>query len=143
MTLKTETLTTPKPATHPEMPREADAKDLEQTRPLKLSEALRLGAMNTKQVFQDLGSTKDGTTCGIGAVFVGLGYEFDGASHHDVMAKHPELQVLDTPVNFGGRLPKGCGHAAKGTVVDQIIHLNDKHRLPRNQIADWLQSLGL
>lgn len=148
------------PDTRPDwMPGDADPKTLEQTKPLKLSEALRFGAMGTTQTFSKLGDTDAGTACGVGAVFVGLGYQFSGPnSVGNVIAAHPELRVLQTPVRLIGRMPEMCVehrgfrrpddfHASYSShgenILDAIIHLNDDHHLPREQIASWLEGLGL
>lgn len=125
-------------------PAETPARELEAPKPLKLSEAMRLGAMSTTQVIGKLGrvSGGEGEACGIGAVLAGLGYEFEGVEWNSMLASHRELKALTVPVSAAKIA--GCRHSGIGTtVVDAIIHMNDKHQMPRNQIADRLESLGL
>lgn len=125
-------------------PAEVPARELETSKPLKLSEAMRLGSMTTTQVIGKLGHVDGGTgtACGIGAVLAGLGYGFAGTSWGEVLSKNPELKALTVPVS--GAKIAGCGCNFGGrTVVDAIIHLNDDHEMPRNKIADRLESLGL
>lgn len=52
--------------------------------------------------------------------------------------------VLRRRVDLSGSLP--CPHKATAgnmSVSSAIYHLNDDHRMPRNEIADWLGSIGL
>lgn len=125
-------------------PAEVPARELETSKPLKLSEAMRLGSMTTTQTIGSLGTVKDGTgeACGIGAVLAGLGYGFSNTSWGSVLSANPELKALTVPVS--GAKIAGCGCSFGGrTVVDAIIHLNDDHQMPRNKIADRLEELGL
>lgn len=53
-------------------------------------------------------------------------------------------RVLNKRVDLSGSLP--CDHrdtAGNMSVNKAIYHLNDTHRMPRNEIADWLSGLGL
>lgn len=101
----------------------------ETTKPLKLSEAIRLGAMATDQAFGTFG---DGThTCGIGAAQVALGLTPQPDDELNMMLEH------------AGPVRSPCADRRHGSVRETIIHLNDDHKLPREKIADWLESLGL
>lgn len=102
----------------------------DQAHPLKLSEAIRLGAMMTEQTFGEFGD--ESKTCGIGAAQLALG----------------------EPVGFSGGLfallnqsPRvACpqaGHDHSSTVGALIVHLNDGEQMPREKIADWLETIGL
>ena len=100
----------------------------ETTKPLKLSEAIRLGAMMTEQTFGEFGD--DERTCAIGAAQKALGLP--------VSANGPLVNLLhdrsaDAP----------CGHDDSWSVGALIVHLNDDDRWPREKIADWLEGLGL
>lgn len=101
----------------------------ETTKPLKLSEAIRLGAMMTEQTFGEFGD--DERTCAIGAAQKALGLP--------VSAGGPLLHLLGDrsaePPCEHGSLPWSVGAL--------IIHLNDDDRWPREKIADWLEGLGL
>lgn len=141
--MKVETITAPEVVTDAP-PAEVPARELETSKPIKLSEAIRLGSMTTTQVFNTLGVVEGGTgtACGIGAVLAGLGYGFDNQGWTTMTDAHPELKALDVPVDASKIA--GCGHKDLGrTVVNAIIHLNDLHRMPRHKIADRLEELGL
>lgn len=96
---------------------------LEQAKPLKLSEAMRLATM--QQAFGDF--KKGGARCAIASAADVLGVDFS------------QLALLSgrKPI-----VPMPCGHESSA-VWDSIIHLNDEHKLTRAQVADWLESNGL
>lgn len=99
--------------------------------PLKLSEALRLGAMVTRQVFGQIGDLKE-TTCAIGAVYKGFG--FDGSDTGGQMLSKELNQInVKCPDN---------SVCSQGSLEGVIIHLNDQHHWPRENIATWLEGLG-
>lgn len=100
----------------------------EKTKPLKLSEAIRFGAMATEQIF---GAFGDGErTCALGAAQVALGERpGDGGGVIDVLGT--------------ARVERPCGHGGSASVRDSIIHLNDGDHWPRERIASWLEELGL
>lgn len=104
--------------------------------PLRLSEAIRLGAMTTDQAFWTF-ADEQGGTCAVGAAIVALG----GDPSRDVEAFEA---VVRQRVDLSGETI--CEHAQYWTSTDiagAIYHLNDQHRMPRNQIADWLAAMGL
>ena len=100
----------------------------EATKPLKLSEAIRLGAMMTEQTFGEFGD--DDRTCAIGAAQKALGLP--------VSDNGPLLHLL-----HARSAAAPCGHGSTWSVGGLIIHLNDDDRWPREKIADWLEGLGL
>ena len=100
----------------------------EQTKPLKLSEAIRLGAMSTKQAFATWGDQE--STCAIGAAQVALGLHPGDGDRLNRMLK--DAAIVDLP----------CGHHER-PLGQAIIHLNDADRWPRERIASWLEGLGL
>lgn len=114
------TVETLPPTTTPDAP--------ERTKPLKLSEAIRLGAMMTEQTFGDFGD--DDRTCAIGAAQKALGLPVSGSGPLNQLL---HLRRADPP----------CGHHSSRTVGSLIMHLNDDDRWPREKIADWLATLGL
>lgn len=118
----------PETLTHaPEAPTTTEAP--EQTKPLKLSEAIRLGAMMTEQTFGEFGD--DDRTCAIGAAQKALGLP--------VSAKGPLNGLLHSR-----QADAPCGHgSATWTVGSLIMHLNDDDKWPREKIADWLEGMGL
>ena len=108
-------------------------------KPLKLSEAIRLGSISRQQAFGQY-ERADGSVCGIGAAFVGFGEppsSMGGKLHHHVLMKllATAMKMPDCDIN-------GCSHPSS-SVGDYIIHQNDLHHLPRNKIADNLEKLGL
>ena len=98
---------------------------------LRLSEAIRLGAMLKPQVF---GILRDGIgTCALGAALEACG----------IVANH--LNNLEYVIN---RWPwtdakfhncPGCGYWGYPSAV--ITHLNDAHHWTREQIADWVETI--
>lgn len=100
----------------------------ERTKPLKLSEAIRLGAMMTEQTFGEFGD--DERTCAIGAAQKALGLPVSGEGLLNALLHE---RRADAP----------CGHEARWTVGSLIMHLNDDDKWPREKIADWLGGLGL
>lgn len=121
------TVETTQPAVEETAPPPAEAP---RTTPLKLSEAIRLGAMMTEQAFATFGDRTK--TCAIGAAQVALGLE---PGHDDGLAE----MLIETP---SVALP--CEHRRNANSIGSaVIHLNDDDRWPRERIATWLESLGL
>lgn len=110
----------------------------ETNQPMKLSEAMRLGAMLNPQGF--IGDS-DGTpaghsasingerTCALVAAQRAIGH--DGLSW---TAGWPWLTK-------GPSTCPACGSETEHGPFITIIHLNDFHRWTREQIADWVQSI--
>lgn len=103
---------------------------------MKLSEAIRLGAMNRAQAFFRF--FRDDATCANGAAL-------DACGLLDM-----SIDALDSRHNFAllgrfpiiGSLPRGCpecGYESYGEF--KIAHLNDTHRWTREQIADWVETI--
>jgi len=107
----------------------------ESVTPLKLSEALRLGAMSTEQWFGEM-TDGHGRYCAMGTISHAIGID-DGD-----MRYFPSTFL--TPARDELRLDDGC---CRQTLFYQlwmqIAHLNDFHRLPRERIADLLEEAGL
>lgn len=104
---------------------------LETPKPLKLSEALRLGAMGTKQAFGNW-TDADGAMCAMSTAW----YALTGHEEHDAQSTQL-VRLLD-----GRRVTNPeTGHDHSLTAV--IIDLNDDKKWPRHKIADWLESIGL
>lgn len=102
---------------------------IEVSTPLRLSEALRLGAMGTKQTFGRLGDLRN-TACAIGAVYHGFG--FNGYD-----AESMELNRIISAVTVA------CGGCDwNSSLSATIVHMNDAHKMPREKIADYIESLG-
>jgi hypothetical protein len=109
---------------------EAPSPAQETTKPLKLSEAIRLGAMMTEQAFGTFGDQEH--TCGIGAAQIALGLTPSDGGPLNALLRN----ALVTP-------PCDHDNLYGGDVRSAIIHLNDDHHWPREKVADWLEGLGL
>lgn len=86
--------------------------------------------MSTTQIFHSFGNENE--TCALGAALLGFG-EFPSDCG-------PLLKIIS-----GDNSPvvDCCRCAYLGTVGSVVMHLNDNHKMPRNEIADWLEELGL
>lgn len=90
---------------------------------MKLSDAIRLGAMMKPQCYGSYHKGKG--SCAIGAALDAV-----GAEECDEEVLWPWLEKLeDCPV---------CNQADGETIIP---HLNDKHRWTREQIADFVQTI--
>jgi hypothetical protein len=128
-------------------PVEAPARrPVEQRTQIKLSEALRLGAMTTKQAFGQT-ITEDGGACAIGAIIIGMGGTVDrpgrvpGLLYDEgkrvgplTCPSHRRRTSLFHPPNL-------CGE--RRPLISMLIHLNDGHRMRREDIGRWMESQGL
>lgn len=125
---------------------------------MKLSEAIRLGAMVHPQGFGALIShdwngdrSRIRETCALGAAWVASG----GASHEAIVTADlvtwrgytragGRILILDLPDAWTGTLnlqtdcPERCGN---GTLAGTIQHLNDQHHWTREQIADFVEAI--
>lgn len=99
---------------------------------MKLSEAIRLGALLHPQCFDTMRTYRyyrDGRrdilgTCALGAAEE-AGYHAQRQSDWIVLAQCPEGCPLDGPVWLG----------------NVVSHLNDYHRWTRERIADWVATV--
>lgn len=100
---------------------------------LKLSDAIRLGAMLKPQIQDNF--WRDGGTCALGAALDACG-ELKGDSdlelHLRVRALWPLVSVrVESPTDSGVVRP----------LLYQIADLNDVDGWTREQIADWVESI--
>ena len=103
----------------------------EQVTPLKLSEALRLGAMTTEQTFGVM--ERNGRYCAVGTILHAMGLPLDWKL----------LRGCGPSEGLFQQNCLSCGHHSQAFLIDLIVHLNDFHRLPREEIADLLEQAGL
>ena len=96
---------------------------------MRLSEAIRLGAMMTSQAFQAL-FTNDGA-CALGAALLAIGAAPD-------QALHSALNRWPWAFTVSANCPS-CGRSR--CVFEVITHLNDAHRWTREQIARWIAGI--
>ena len=108
---------------------------VEIVKPLKLSEALRLGAMNTAQAYgswHETDSAGNDMMCALSTAW----YALTGHKGNDASGS-PLAHLLES---------RSVRHPVDGepyTVMSAVVDLNDKHKWSRPRIADWLESLGL
>lgn len=96
---------------------------------MRLSEAIRLGAMMRPQTFRTL-LTDDGA-CALGAALLAVGSRPEAAVR-SALDRWPWASTVsaDCPT---------CGRSR--TVFRVITHLNDRHRWTREQIAKWVAGI--
>lgn len=131
MTAPTKTLVETAPETYPEV----QPLPLETAKPLKLSEAIRLGSMGTLQAqgtYLDHDENGEPMMCAMSTAW----YALTGKAGMDAQ-QTPLVELLSKsyvthPVH-GGALP----------VTSAIIDLNDNRGWDRQKIAGWLESIGL
>jgi hypothetical protein len=94
--------------------------------PIKPSEAIRLGCLLAPR--QAFGRYGDGIeeACATKAMHLGYGDAIRAATGY-----YPALRSL------------GCPVCDQDGTYNRLAHLNDDHRWSREQIADWLEGLGL
>lgn len=111
---------------------------------MKLSEAIRLGAMLKPQAFGRISGPVDGPrgpgdvlglrfvlgTCALGAAYdAGFIRQLADADVHDVEMYCPACGQW----SYGGEAVALVNHI--------VMHLNDEHRWTRERIADWVESV--
>lgn len=117
--------------------------------PIRFSDAMRAGAVRTGQAFamaylNDANSLK--YTCAGGAVMFGLYGRVPFDMYADLAELYPN--VISAPAKCPiGNCPVEVSEIFTNqpafTVGNIVIHLNDAHKMPRMDIADWIDSLGL
>jgi len=106
---------------------------------LKLSEALRLGAMHTRQAFGVMTDGR-GAYCAIGTIWLAMGLP---VGSDDGLSEGPHWMFCHHEMDLAPFRYEGCFHCLDLDVADLVMHLNDYHSMPRNQIADLLEGAGL
>ena len=103
-----------------------------QTEQKELAEFIRAGSTRGPQCFGSYFDEKGGS-CALGAVYEGV-YHLP-RQHGKLIPDHLErlFRCLDVVMKV---CPQGCGKRLP--LAPMIVHLNDDHRLTREQIAEWL-----
>jgi hypothetical protein len=96
---------------------------------MRLSEAIRLGAMMRPQAFRTL-LTDDGA-CALGAALLAVGSRPEEAVR-SALDRWPWASTVSADC------PR-CGRSR--TVFRVITHLNDRHRWTREQVAKWVAGI--
>lgn len=104
---------------------------------MRLSEAIKLGAMLKPQGFGDY-QTRNGGACALGSAMDAVGVETDiQNSLTDLL-----LGQLLPATNTSAACPvKPCNDDFAREIGSVIVHLNDDHRWTREQIADWVATV--
>jgi len=105
--------------------------------PMKLSTAIRLGAMLKPQAYD--GSATD-ATCALRAACEALGIKDErrptGTLNYTALrAAYPLLWSTEHGC------PACVANADGADVLDRVYHLNDWHRWTRERIADWIATI--
>ena len=98
----------------------------------ELAEFIRAGSARGHQCFGSYFDEKGGS-CALGAVYEGV-YHLP-REHGKLIPDHLErlFRCLDEVVK---KCPQGC--SKRLPLAPMIVHLNDDHRMTREQIAEWL-----
>ena len=102
---------------------------------MKLSEAIRLGAMNRPQAFGAF--EHRGGTCALGAACEAIGLSIEVANHAHISER---LQSLFPVLRTQRVACPVCGRVQHCSLASLIADLNDRHRWTREAIADWVES---
>lgn len=107
---------------------------------IKLSEAIRLGAMLHPQGFERLfdHSLSDGrvmSSCAIGAALEAIGHS--ETSEYMELSKFPTAWSM-LPVS---ECPACLNNSHAGTILSTIAHINDTHRWTREDIGRWVATV--
>lgn len=97
---------------------------------MRLSDAIRVGAMNKPQAFGCMEHA--GHTCALGAAFDAVGLLFVSNRGDKARLMFPEMCSF---------VPGPCDCDIAGAVECVIVHLNDGHLWTREQIADWVATI--
>jgi hypothetical protein len=97
---------------------------------MRLSDAIRLGAMMKPQAFKGL--FRDGGSCALGAALDAIGCGLDDGFRD-------QLALFPTTIGIGRVTCPQCGRF--GWIDAVVVHLNDDHRWTREAIADFVEPL--
>lgn len=97
---------------------------------MKLSTAMRIGSMTTKQIETHLTDYGNGR-CAIGAAMEGANVKVTRFNYNDAQAAFP---ILDRVV----RHPK---MSYKRPLLEVIYRLNDRCKVSREEIADYVETI--
>lgn len=115
----------------------------------KLSQLMREGLKYHGQAFDGFAvETPNGLcTCAIGAVAVGYLKEYHGHAIAELIPEY-EIEIAATRIFEDQRYeidtycPVDNCEQMLDCITDCCAHLNDTHLWKREQIADWLESIG-
>lgn len=99
---------------------------------MKLSTAIRIGSMTTKQITINMRDGGNGR-CAIGAALDALGYNFCGVHLAEATRHFPVINSIVVRPGFDGIEPRKC------VMYEAIMTLNDSAGWARELIADWVE----
>jgi len=107
---------------------------------VKLSEAIRAGAqLRPPAIGQFFEANADGVLC---SCALAAAYEVViGAAHPRLGAQHI-LPALERVFPCANAVVNHPVHQLPGSVYGAVMNLNDEYHWSREQIADWLASIG-
>ena len=105
-----------------------------EAKPMRLSEAIRLGAMMKPQAFGVL-IDDNGGTCALGAAYDAVGIKFDASGIPNGYLDELDLW-LHRIIELQAATCPECG--LNTPAIGLIPHLNDAHRWTRQRIADFV-----
>jgi hypothetical protein len=105
---------------------------------MKLSEAIRLGAMMKPQAYHS--GAWDGKSCALRAAADALGIpDLQCARSGPQVLNYYELQQRWPRLAEQADCPACC--CRHGSLLSVVFHLNDSYRWTREQIADWVEQI--
>jgi hypothetical protein len=115
---------------------------------MRLSEAIRLGAMTSPQGFgvDSVNLDRDAPKCAWGAAIEAAGLPSQRAAGGVSLRGEPPIGLVVTIPDEWLRIANQWTHCPecntfRGYVAYLIPHLNDEHRWTREQIAAWIETL--
>lgn len=151
-------MATPETLEHPavevapaQAPDSAPTSPQTETRPPRLSEALRYGQMNVGQSYGSFLDEND-RMCALGTIWHSMGYAVGSDTGiGSFVERNPEwgflLEFMNTEPLRNGVCGIGVPPCTQARPIENlaevVIHWNDDHHMPRNDIADRLSRFGL
>jgi hypothetical protein len=110
---------------------------------MKLSEALRAGAVGRKQGIGFIYCPSRGEYCAVGMILAALGVEFGDEKVIYISLMQGALIRERCGVDDGAAVGCPCGCTVPTTPLAAIIAANDKLGWSAERIAAWLEGQGL
>jgi hypothetical protein len=110
---------------------------------MKLSEALRAGAVGRKQGIEAIYDPGDDTYCALGMALAALGVEFGDEPVVATSFRQEALIYEGCGVDRGVELPCPCGCGSAVDILDFVVVANDVLEWDAERIAAWLEEQGL
>lgn len=104
---------------------------------MRLSEAIKLGAMLKPQGFGDY-QTGDGGACALGSALDAVGVAADKQNGLTDLSLALRFPAVNTPATCPWKL---CRDTFAHEIGSVITHLNDDHCWTRERIADWVATV--